>query len=189
MPETTDEPPRAIGWGGDETTGYPYENGITFHRADNYGFDDFASYPNTHDVGLVVLDEAYTPPSGTFGILPTPVLVDQLVVDAGSNAKKSIRFRTSDYGLIDQDPRPVSCRERQMAWGYLIENSSGVTEFNSRRPPMPHRARAGRATATLVARRSSRARTSSPASCHSGRNSQCKGQDFTYRIDWQDVLD
>ena len=62
------------GFGGDPTTGYPYENGITFSRADNYGFDEFVTYPDTHDVGVVVLDEPYNPPSGTFAILPEPGL-------------------------------------------------------------------------------------------------------------------
>ena len=59
------------GLGGDPTTGYPYLNGITFHRADNLGFDEFESFPNTLDAGVVVLDQPYTTPSGRYAHLPT----------------------------------------------------------------------------------------------------------------------
>ena len=57
------------GLGGDPTTGYPYEDfgqpdTSTFSRADNYGFHNFDGFPNTRDVGVVVLDADYTPPSG-----------------------------------------------------------------------------------------------------------------------------
>ena len=50
------------GLGGDPTTGYPYADfgppdTSTFSRADNYGFHDFGGFPNTHDVGVVVLDQ------------------------------------------------------------------------------------------------------------------------------------
>jgi hypothetical protein len=177
------------GWGGDPSTGYPYENGITFHRADNYGFDDFASYPNTHDVGVVVLDEAYTPPSGKFGILPTPGLVDQMVADAGSNAKKSIRFRTVGYGLSDQDPRPVSFRERQTAWGYLIENSSGVTAFNLKTTANASQGKGGSCNGDSGGPVLVEGTNILAGVVSFGMNPQCKGQDYTYRLDRQPVLD
>lgn len=176
------------GWGGDPTTGYPYENGITFSRADNYGFDGF-SYPDTHDVGVVVLDEPYNPPSGTFAVLPEAGLVDDLVAAAGSNAKKTLRFRSSGYGLSDQDPRPVSFRERLMGWGYLIENSSGVTEFNLKTTANASQGKGGSCNgdsggAVLVEGTNTLA-----AVVSFGFNPQCKGQDYSYRLDRQVVLD
>ena len=177
------------GWGGDPTTGYPYQNGITFHRADNYGFDDFETYPNTHDVGVVVLDTAYTPPSGKFAVLPRAGLVDQLVADAGSSAKKTLRFRTSGYGLSDQDPRPVSFRERLTAWGYLVEDKSGVTDFNIKTTANASQGKGGSCNgdsggAVLVEGSDVLAGVVS-----FGMNGQCKGQDYTYRLDRQEVLD
>ena len=177
------------GWGGDPTTGYPYENGVTFHRADNYGFDGFASYPNTGDVGVVVLDSPYTPPSETFAILPEAGLVDDLVAAAGSSGKKTLRFRTSGYGLSDQDPRVVSFRERLMAWGYLIEGRSGVTEFNLKTTANAAQGKGGSCNgdsggAVLVEGTDVLAGVVS-----FGMNPQCKGQDYSYRLDRQDVLD
>jgi hypothetical protein len=183
------DPEAFDGWGGDETTGYPYLNGITFSRADNYGFDGFASFPNTGDVGVVVLDEPYNPPSGTFALLPRAGLVDGLVAAAGSSAKKTLRFRTSGYGLSDQDPRPVSFRERLMAWGYLIEGKSGVTEFNLKTTANASQGKGGSCSgdsggAVLVEGTNVLA-----AVVSFGMNPQCKGQDYSYRLDRQEVLD
>lgn len=79
------------GWGGDETTGYPYENGVTFSRADNYGFHDFEGYPENKDVGE----------------LNTYV--------AGIKKKQSVRFTLSGYGLSGTTPTPTSFRERLIA--------------------------------------------------------------------------
>jgi hypothetical protein len=178
------------GLGGDETTGYPYENGITFRRADNYGFDDFASYPNTHDVGVVVLDTPYTPPSGMFGALPKAGLVDDLVAAAGSSNKKDIRFRTSGYGLLDQDPVPdAGLRERLMAWGYLIENSSGVTEFNIKTTNNPSMGKGGSCNGDSGGPVFQEGTNVIAGVVSFGRNPQCKGQDFSYRLDQQAVID
>jgi hypothetical protein len=177
------------GLGGDPTTGYPYENGVTFSVADNYGFRDFEGYPDTRDVGVVVLDTAYTPPSGLFGLLPTPGLVDRLVAAAGSSGKKQVRFTISGYGLSDQDPVPVSFRERLMATSYLIENRSGVTEFNLKTTANASQGKGGTCngdsggpvfvygTRVIVAVTSF------------GMNPQCKGQDYGYRLDRRPVLD
>ena len=110
--------PNAFGGrGGDPTTGYPYEGGITFHRADNYGF--LAGFPETKDAGVVVLDQAVTPANG-FGILPAAGAIDRYIAAAGD--KKQARFTVSGYGLSDQDPRPVSFRKRLMANSYAINN-------------------------------------------------------------------
>jgi hypothetical protein len=177
------------GLGGDETTGYPYLNGITFHRADNYGFDEFVTYPNTHDVGVVVLDSPYSPPSGTFGILPQAGLVDGLVAAAGSNGKKTLRFRTSGYGLSDQDPRPVSFRERLMAWGYLIEGSSGVTKYNLKTTANASGGKGGSCNGDSGGPVLVEGTNVLAGVVSFGMNGQCKGQDYSYRLDRQEVLD
>src|SRR5215203_25130 len=116
------------GWGGDPTTGYPYENGVTFSRADNYGF--LAGFPETKDAGVVVLDQPVTPTNG-FGILPAVGAIDRYIAAAGPSGKKEqARFTVSGYGLSDQDPRPVSFRERLMANSYAVNNEAPITEFN-----------------------------------------------------------
>src|SRR5829696_6182314 len=88
------------GWGGDPTTGYPYEGGYTFSQADNYGFHDFEGYPENHDVGVVVLDEPYYPASGNYGILPEVGAIDAYVAE--TSFKQDLLFRTVGYGLSDQ---------------------------------------------------------------------------------------
>ena len=60
-----------FGFGGDPNTGYPYEGGVTFSRADNFGFDG-VSFPDTKDLGVVVLDQPITPPSGCSGCCRWP---------------------------------------------------------------------------------------------------------------------
>ena len=83
--------PNAFGGrGGDPTTGYPYLGGVTFHRADNYGF--LAGFPETKDAGVVVLDQAVTPANG-FGILPSAGAIDRYIADAGN--KKQARASRS----------------------------------------------------------------------------------------------
>ena len=81
------------GLGGDPTTGYPYEGGVTFSRADNYGFHDFEGYPDTQDVGVVVLDEPFNPPSGEFGVLPDRSARSTHYLASSRASKQNLRFR------------------------------------------------------------------------------------------------
>jgi Trypsin len=146
------------------------------------------AYPN--DVGVVVLDEPYTPPSGMFGALPTAGLVDDLVAAAGSNDKKDIRFRTSGYGLLDQDPVPdPGLRERLMAWGYLIEDSSGVTAYNIKTTNNPSMGKGGSCNGDSGGPVFQEGTNVIAGVVSFGRNPQCKGQDFSYRLDQQAVID
>src|SRR5438067_1764074 len=41
-------------------SGYPVSGGVTSHTLYNYGYASSAGFPNTHDVGLVILDEPIT---------------------------------------------------------------------------------------------------------------------------------
>ena len=116
------------GWGGDPTTGYPYENGITFSRADDYGFDNFAGYPETHDVGVVVLDRPVSRRTAS-AILPARRRDRPL-----PGGRRTRRRRRALHGQrlrpVGPDPRRVSFRERLMARVVLVNNEAPVTEFN-----------------------------------------------------------
>ena len=175
------------GFGGDETTGYPYENGVTFSRADNYGND---GYPDTRDAGVIILDQPYTPPSGKFGILPDEGLIDDLLAKAGANAKQTVRFLTSGYGLLDQDPvADPGDRERMMAVGYLIENTNPLTEFNLKTTNNPSKGKGGSCNGDSGGPVFVEGTRVIAAVVSFGFNPQCKGQDYGYRLDREPVLD
>jgi hypothetical protein len=179
------------GLGGDETTGYPYLNGVTFSHTWTYG-KIFAGFPvekDTKDVGVVQLDAPYTPPSGHFGALPEAGLIDELVAAAGASGKDTVRFVTSGYGLSDQDPVPVSFRERLMAWSYLIENTSPLTTNQLKTTNNPAKGKGGSCNGDSGGPVFQEGTNVIAAVVSFGWNPQCKGQDYSYRLDRQEVLD
>jgi len=178
------------GFGGDETTGYPYLGGHTFSVADNYGFDGFLSYPDTHDVGVVVLDEPYETESGDYAILPEVGIIDDLFAELGANSKKDLRYRTVGYGLLDQDPRPnPGQRERLTAWGYMINLSAGVTDYNLKTTANASMGKGGSCNGDSGGPLLIDGTNIMVAVVSFGMNGQCKGQDFSYRLDREPVLD
>jgi hypothetical protein len=183
------------GLGGDEVTGYPYTGGTkknqaysrTFSVADNYGFHNFEGYPDNRDVGVVVLDKPYTTPSGTYGQLPTAGAVDEYI--AASSGKKAVRFVSSGYGLSDQDPVPVSFRERLTASAYLVNWEAPVTEYNLKTTANPSQGKGGTCNGDSGGPIFFAGTTTIAAVTSFGMNGQCKGLDFSYRLDRQEVLD
>jgi Trypsin len=175
------------GLGGDETTGYPYEDRgpvdtSTFSRADNYGF--YGGFPDTKDVGVVVLDAPYTPPSGLFGQLPSVGAIDTYAMQEKQNA----RFTVSGYGLSDQDPVPVSFRERLMATSYLVNNQAPITEFNLKTTANPSQGKGGTCSGDSGGPVFFEGTRIIAAVTSFGMNPQCKGLDFSYRLDRGEVL-
>ena len=101
----------------DPLTGYPdhciddpavaLDACVTSHEMYNYGFNNFAGFPNHRDVGVVILDK--------------PVVLPEYatITDAGAiTSNKSVKLTVSGYGISDghaaSDPT-VSFRERLMA--------------------------------------------------------------------------
>jgi Trypsin len=176
------------GLGGDPTTGYPYfdfgpADTSTFSRADNFGY--LAGFPNTEDVGVVVLDSPYTPPSGQFGVLPSVGAIDTY---AAGKKKQDVRFTSSGYGLSDQDPVPVSFRERLMATAYLVNNEAPITEFNLKTTANPSQGKGGTCNGDSGGPIFFEGTRVIAAVTSFGMNPQCKGLDFSYRLDRAEVL-
>ena len=178
----------------DPLTGYPdqciddplvaLDACVMSHEMYNYGFDNFAGFPNNRDVGIVILDEAVILPEyGT-------------ITDAGAiTSNKRIELTVSGYGITDghasSDPT-VSFRERLMASTTLITTGDQWTDgYNLKTQPNGGR-RGGTcsgdsggpvfypADSNVIVAVTSFGRTSPNA---------CQGSDYSYRLDRPEVLD
>ena len=125
--------------GYDPVTGYPDfcalgTEGTLCATSDelyNYGFANFAGFPNTHDVGMVILDQPISMPE--YGELPEVGVLDDLGTARG---KKDTIFTVSGYGLSYRtqanDALPdISFRSRLMAKSTLVNlNSANNDGYN-----------------------------------------------------------
>ncbi len=157
----------------------------------NYGFDNFAGFPNIHDVGLVILDQPIT--TLGYGQLPTPGQLDGLGTARGT---KDTVFTVSGYGLsyssqVHSAVGNISFRERLMAKSTLVNLTSANTDGYNLQTQGNGDARGGTCSgdsggpvflggsdSNLIV-----------AVTSFGMNSICRGTDFGYRIDRQEVLD
>jgi Trypsin len=98
-----------------------YTAGVTGTPYAYPGYDDFATFPNTGDVGIVVLDKRVR--MSTYGQLPTAGLVDTLYTHTV--------FDIVGYGLQDVQPVEVAAVQRIAAKAKLISLQSGYSRgFN-----------------------------------------------------------
>jgi hypothetical protein len=98
-----------------------YTPGVTGTPHTYPGYDDFATFPNTGDVGIVVLDKAIRLP--TYGSLPSAGLADSLY--------KHELFTIVGYGIQDTQPAQVADVRRLKATVKLISLQSGYSQgFN-----------------------------------------------------------
>ncbi len=179
----------------DPTTGYPETcipadspYCVTGQRLYDYGFDNFAGFPNTRDAGIIVLDSPVTFATD-FASLAAPGSLDQLATRRGQD----VFFTVSGYGISDNWPttKPVeSYRERLMAtarlqnlrnqWtnGYNIQISGaqgndrgGICSGDSGGPVLV------RGTDIIAGITSF------------GKHEQCLGNGYAYRVDQQALID
>jgi secreted trypsin-like serine protease len=183
----------------DPVTGYPDDCAsgtlgkvcATSHNINNYGFADFAGFPNTHDVGVLILDQAISLPE--YGQLPKAGTLDGLATARGT--KDSV-FTSSGYGLslsVQEHSAlsNISFRERLMAESTLVNITSNNTDGFNLQLQGNGNGRGGtcsgdsggpvflgKSTSNLIV-----------AVTSFGLNALCRGTDFSYRLDRQEVLD
>ena len=170
------------------TLGTQCATSVSIH---NYGFANFAGFPNTQDAGVVILGQPITMPR--YGRLEAGAL--EAVVGKG---RKNTLLTVSGYGLtlsvgVHTKLSNVSFRERLMASSSLIDfdrnqwtdgynlqtqgsgnNRGGTCSGDSGGPVF-----LGGSNSNLIVAVTSFMRG----------NAMCRGSDFAYRVDRQEVID
>ena len=161
---------------------------VTGHGLHDFGFDNFAGFPDTHDAGIVVLDEPITF-STSFASIAEPGALDVLTSKRGAQAY----FTVSGYGLSDNWPAnkaPTSFRVRLMATSRLQNlNNVWTGGFNIQLSSAQGNDRGGICSGD----------SGGPALWQNtdiiagitsfGKHEQCLGNGYEYRVDQQQVLD
>lgn len=132
----------------DPISGYPETCaagtlGVTCATSDelyDYGFDDFAGFPNTGDVGLLILDQPIT--LSEYGSLAAPGTLDSLATERG---RQDVTFTVAGYGVSKTNPVfTESYRSRLMAETKLVNlNSANAGGFNIQLSSAPAQGRGG----------------------------------------------
>lgn len=187
----------ALGY--DPVTGYPEfcapgTEGVlctTSHEIYNYGFANFAGFPNTRDVGLVILDQPIILPE--YGVLAPAGALDDLGTARGT---KDTIFTVSGYGLSyrtnDRSPLPnISYRVRLMAASTLVNLNSSLNDGYNLQTQGNGDDRGGTCSGDSGGPVFLGGFDSNQivAVTSFGLNALCRGTDFAYRIDRQEVLD
>jgi len=163
----------------------------TSHTLNNFGFNNFADFPNTHDVGLVILDQAITLPE--YGQLPDPDVLSGLGIARG---QKNTVFTVSGYGLsYSVQPHSalsnISFRVRLMAKSTLVNLNSALNDGYNLQTQGNGDQRGG----TCSGDSGGPVFLGDPDSnlivavTSFGLNSLCRGTDFSFRVDRNEVLD
>ena len=178
----------------DPVTGYPEycaagTLGVTCATSDelyNYGFDDFADFPNTRDVGLVILDQPIA--LAEYGALAVAGSLDGLATRRG---QQQLTFTASGYGLTEVNPVKVtSFRERLMAQAKLTNLRSALTDGFNLQTNGNGSGRGGTCSGDSGGPVFYGGYTSNTivAVTSFGLNPYCRGVDFAYRTDQTAVL-
>ena len=174
------------------SSGYPVSGGVTSTSLFSYGDTDLSALPDTHDVGLIVLDpgavaEAY-PDIDTYGALAPVGAADAL--GTGVDAVVTV----SGYGVTRTDGKNarnvVSYRERLMGETFVVNTRNTSTAgYNLQLASNFGSGRVGTCSADsggpVLA-----GDTSTVLAVNSWlRNVSCGGLGFAYRVDTDDVQD
>jgi hypothetical protein len=97
----------------------------------DFGFDNFAGFPNIHDVGLIILPEDQAVSLPEYGQLAEAGFLESVL--AGPPGHQDLTFTVAGYGVSRINPaQQVSFRERLMALTHLVNlnESRNTAGFN-----------------------------------------------------------
>jgi hypothetical protein len=87
-------------------------------------YDDFASFPRTHDVGVVQLSK--TSPVTSHGVLAPIGTVDQMAAVASD--KNNVLVETVGYGIQSIEPKPMDVETRYKSTSRIVEINGNASE-------------------------------------------------------------
>ena len=158
----------------------------------NFNFAGF-SLPDTHDVGLVILDQPISLPVPKYGQLPEANTLDDLATARG---RKNTVFTVSGYGLSLRVQEQsvlsnISFRSRLMAKSTLVNLNSALNDGYNLQTQGNGDDRGGTCSGdsggpVFIGGSSSDVIV---AVTSFGLNAICRGTDFSYRVDRPEVLD
>jgi secreted trypsin-like serine protease len=154
----------------------------------DYGFDNFVGFPNTHDTGIVVLDQPIAMPA--YGSLATVGAIDDLATARGT---KDVTFLASGYGLSLRSSAHsavdnVSFRSRLMGYGKLVNLNSSLNDGYNLQTMGNGDDRGGTCSGDSGGPIFYPANSNTIVAVTSfGLNALCRGVDFSYRVDQQEV--
>lgn len=171
--------------GSDPVTGYPNTclpqsaPCVTSHEMFDFGFG--SGFPNTHDAGIVILDEPVT--TIGFGQLAAAGTLDVL---ANRRGQQDVTFVRSGYGVSQVKPSALSFRERLMATSELVNLTNALTDgFNVQLSDNPGNGRGGICFGDSGGPVLYQEQIVGVSSLLLNRN--CKGADVAYRVDRAEV--
>jgi len=188
----------ALGY--DPITGYPEfcapgtENVTCFTASTilNYDYPGSLRLPNTHDVGLVILDQAA---DLGYAQLPEPNYLDEYATARGT---QDLLFTVSGYGLnykeqVQNGKPNLSFRERLMAEATLVNLNSALNagfnlQTNGNGAGKGGTCNGDSGGPVFVGGIESESDLIVAVTSF-GLNSLCRGTDFAYRIDQPEVLE
>ncbi|HEV2107209.1 MAG TPA: trypsin-like serine protease [Thermomicrobiales bacterium] len=104
-------------------SGYPYTGGYVGTPYTYAGYDGFATFPNTGDLGIVVLKKGVK--LGTYGVLSDVGTLDSLATQRG---QQSTSFTVVGYGLQAVKPDLLADRVRLQAEVQLINLTNALSD-------------------------------------------------------------
>jgi hypothetical protein len=178
----------------DPVSGYPEDCapgtlGVLCATSDqlyNYGYDEFETFPNTGDVGLVILDQPIT--LSEYGVLAEAGSLDRLATQRG---RQAVTFTASGYGITETNPvSTISYRERLMATARLTNLRSALTDGFNLQTNGNGKGQGGTCSGDSGGPVFYGGYSSNliVAVTSFGLNEWCRGVDFAYRTDQADVI-